>query len=148
MQKGYFWPFRLLIAVIFGLAMLVIIISVINYFHEIQLKGSQERFEKGFKNALAAFTSNPQYGKAKEQNLILPPGLYSAGQFAETYKFPSECIEFQAPHGMIIEVSSDKRSVKLNREFTTDVYYQCVLMSVGDCEIKCYISFGKEPDVD
>lgn len=147
-MKGYFWPFRLLIAVIFALAMLTIIISVINYFHEMQLRASQERFINGFKNALAAFTSNAQYGKAKEQNLVLPPGLYAAGTFAEIYKFPSDCIEFQAPRGTIVELSSDKKSVKLNKEFVVDVYYQCMLTNSGDCEIKCYISFGKEPDVD
>lgn len=147
MSKGYFWPFRLLIATIFALAMLTIIISAIEYFKTVERSTSYERFENGFKNALYAASSDPSYGLAKEKNITIV-GIITAGQFSDKYKIPSECIELQAISGTLIKLSENKRSAVIEKEITIDVYFQCIRYNVGDCEIKCYISFGKAPKID
>jgi hypothetical protein len=148
MQKAYFWPFRLLIAAIFALAMLTIILSAINYFHDIQIRASEERFTEGFEKAINALTKDKQYGIVQEKNLLLPPGLYTAAQFAERYHIPVDCIELQAVSGVIFELSEDGKRLRLNREINTDVYYQCILESSEECKTRCYISFGQKPKVD
>ncbi|MCD6478427.1 MAG: hypothetical protein J7L44_00905 [Candidatus Diapherotrites archaeon] len=148
MQRAYFWPFRLLIAAIFALAMLTIILSAINYFHDIQIRASSERFINGFEKAMKAITKDKKYGIVEEKNLLLPPGLYTAAQFAERYHMPVECIELQSVSGIIFELSEDGKRLRLNREVNTDVYYQCILENSEECEIRCYISFNQKPRVD
>ncbi|MEM4662946.1 MAG: hypothetical protein QXM75_02910 [Candidatus Diapherotrites archaeon] len=147
MHRGYFWPFRLLIAAIFALAMLTIIISAIEYFKNVQRAHSYERFESGFRNALNAASSDPAYGLVLEKDLTLV-GTITVGQFAEKYDISRDCIEMQAFGGTKIRVSEDQRKVEIEKEITIDVYFQCIRYNVGECEIRCYIAFGRKPDLD
>ncbi len=147
MGRGYFWPFRLLVAAIFGLTVLVIIISAIHYFASQELKASEQRLMEGFASALASPTTpdKPEYGLVVRKELKLVSGIYSVKPFARMYNMPEECIRFQS-HRSIFKVI-DEKTLKAERTDKIDVFFQCVLEDLEECPIVCYISIGGKPEI-
>ncbi len=142
-----FWPFRLLIASIMALVILIMIISAINYFHDQQLKMGYKRFAEGFKEAIDAVSADGTRGLVVKKGLALAAGEYAVIGLAKNNQFPEECIEFQAIEGTAFQLFDGGKGVKIKRDVTVDVYYLCVLENSTECEIRCYISFAKKPEV-
>ena len=142
--KGYFWPFRLLVAAIFGLAVLLIIISTINYFNTIHLRESEERLMEGLRSAINAPTTPDKLenGLVLKKDLSFVRGVYSVKPFSNRFNMPVDCIKFQS-YRTNFEVIDEKRmNVKYAK---ADVYVECVYQSADSCGIVCYISIGKRP---
>lgn len=144
-----FWPFRLLIAALMTFVVLVLIIGAINYFNGLKVQVSMERLASGFDNAWGAITTpdKPEKGLKKEENLTIPETTISSEFFARRFNLKRECIEFQAITKSPFKVSSSGLSVKVKQESVTNVYFLCVYENDPECEERCYISFGKKPEV-
>lgn len=145
MQRGYFWPFRLLVAAIFGLAILLIIISAINYFNTIRLKESEEKLMEGFRSAINAPTTigKLENGLVVKKDLSFASGVYSVKPFSNEFNMPEDCIKFQSYRNNFKVIDDKKMSVKYDAK--ADVYFQCIYQSIGSCNLVCYISIGRKP---
>ncbi len=145
-----FWPFRLLIAALMSLVILIMIFSAINYFEQIRIRVSMQRLEKGFNTAWGAITTpdKPDKGVNREKNLTIPATTISAMPFAESHGIDVKCIEMQSIKNSPFEVIPNKLAVKVKRESVTDVYFLCIYNPADpDCQERCYISFGKKPEI-
>ncbi|RLG69528.1 MAG: hypothetical protein DRO07_02145, partial [Candidatus Iainarchaeum archaeon] len=127
--KGYFWPFRLLVAAIFGLAVLLIIISTINYFNTIHLRESEERLMEGLRSAINAPTTPDKLenGLVLKKDLSFVRGVYSVKPFSNRFNMPVDCIKFQS-YRTNFEVIDEKR-MNVKYDAKADVYFQCVYQS-------------------
>ncbi len=145
-----FWPFRLLIAALMAMVVLVLIMSAIEYFQEMKIQVSLERLEKGFDSAWGAITTPGEPGKGLkvEEGLTLPATTIGSESFARRFNLDYTCIEMQSIARSSIEESPNGYSVKVKQKTTTDVYFLCVYDELNThCKEKCYISFGKKPTV-
>ena len=144
-EKGYFWPFRLLVAAIFGLAVLLIIISAINYFNTMRLRESEEKLMEGLHSAINAPTTPDKLenGLVLREDLSFARGVYSVKPFSNRFNMPVDCIKFQS-YRTNFEVMDEKR-MNVKYDAKADVYFQCVYQSADPCSIVCYISIGKRP---
>ncbi len=150
-SRGMFWPFRLLIATLVSLVILIMIFSAINYFEQIRIKVSMQRLEKGFNTAWGAITTpdKPDKGINKEKNLTIPATTISALPFAESHNLDVKCIEMQSIKNSPFKTTENKHAVIVKNESMTDVYFLCIHdPSDVECSERCYISFGKRPEVD
>lgn len=150
-NNGMFWPFRLLIAALMSIAILIMILGALNYFEKIRITVSMERLEKGFNTAWGAITTpdKPDKGINKEKNLTIPATTISVLPFAKSHNLDSKCIEMQSVKNSAFELTPNKRAVTVKRESVTDVYFLCVYNPLNaDCSERCYISFGKAPEVE
>ncbi len=145
-SKGYFAVFRILIGAIIGLAMLVIIVSVINYFRNINVSASYERYVKGFQNALEGLGENEEQGLIVEKDLLLVKGYYTSSELAEKFKIDPECIELQTHNKSIFKEIKENKSYFLIRDSTMNVFFQCIKTEETTCGFKCIVSFGRKPE--
>ncbi|MEM0359708.1 MAG: hypothetical protein QXK06_00010 [Candidatus Diapherotrites archaeon] len=149
-EKGMFWPFRLLIAVIIAFATLIIILSTINYFHQYRLKVSWQRFLNAFEDAYNAPStpSQPDKGIKIEKDLVFGTTTISSITLAQQFNMPEECITFQAPGYSQIEILNSGKTAKISREINSAVYFQCIVDETDTaCKTRCYISFSLPPEI-
>lgn len=144
-EKGQEYAgFQLLIDIVMALAILVIILSVINYFEEQKIIASQRAFLDKMQSAVNA----PNQGIIKADNLILPQGVISAEFIAANTPVKAKCVEFTARPDSAFTLASDKTFVKINQKIEADIFLKCIVGSqygsAVDCSESCLISIGRE----
>jgi len=163
-QKGQeFEVFNLLIGAVLALAILVIIVSIINYFEGIKVDSSRQAIEQKVKNA----AQSPDGSVFVVREVVVPEHQsFSSKYFAEeVLNLNEECIEFDYPFELTSMRYPDPYSTYKNRiEFTKrvqlDFYVVCQPREQGkllfhdyatmQCPVSCeefccLLSFGVNP---
>ncbi len=160
-QKGQsFEVFNLLIGAILALAILVIIISIINYLEEIKVDSSLEAIEQKLKNA-----SQSPDGRIFVSNEVVIPKDYSfnSKQVSKILNISEECVEFDFPQNAkwaVYPNSPERNLVFFPKRIETNFYVVCQSsderlyhsdFSLMQCpadscvEFCCLLSFGVNP---
>lgn len=143
-EKGQaFEPFKMLIGAVMAMFVLVIIISAVTYFRNLDTDISQKRFFDGLKNAV----NQPNGDVLVIPDLQFEKGTqYTARSIGGLIGLPSACLEFIDNDLRNFEVRDNL--IKLNQAVVTDVYVQCNSQDQCDestiCEVCCDISFETE----
>ena len=147
-----FEAYRLLIAMVIALAVLIIILSAISYFDELRKKVSQDTLYSSFKSAL----DSPNGKIIKTTSLVFSTGVtYSRVQFAKPNNLDPECIQLDASKETGFELHVENASapyVKVVQAVQGNVYFQCrtdnfiIPPGPSDCFVYCLLSFGKLPE--
>ncbi|MEM4257203.1 MAG: hypothetical protein QXD98_02475 [Candidatus Diapherotrites archaeon] len=146
-QKGQaFEPFNLLLGAIFALMVLVIIISAISYFDNLNIEASKQKIISG----LQAATKQPNKNQIEIKEVkIRKDSVFSPKSLSEVLGISKECIEIVPNKYKAIEYSEENAIVL--SEITTNIYARCstnVEPFISDCEISCQISFGEPFEED
>jgi hypothetical protein len=148
-QRGVeFAPYRLLIASIMGLLILVIILSAIRYFESVEISVSIRQLVSGFDAALENL-SDASDPKIIEKELRFPRMSIAAKYFEDrAHGMHSEkvCVELQAARKEGLQLSGGGRALDITKKLHIRVFFTCVRSS-GECTVNCYIAFGKRPEV-
>ncbi|HLC78925.1 MAG TPA: hypothetical protein VJG83_00710 [archaeon] len=119
-----------------ALTVLMIIIGAINYFDDLRLSVSKQRFFEGLENA----TRQPNGETLQIENLQFARGdSFSQVGLSKAIGLPEQCIQF-APSGSPT-FSGDNTVVTVNENILTNVYVTCDVNPTNECEIGCVISF-------
>lgn len=141
--------FRLMIDSVIGLAILLVILSSLNYFQtQIEVQ-SKTDFINLIKNAV----NSPTGFIFKSDELIFPNKFAVDSADLQSWTQISEnCFKFDSRGGSII-VSSDLKKAEFNQKLKTIVYAQCNIVQGCDlrvipddwsaCCTRCTVSFGK-----
>ena len=133
-----FEPFKMLIGAIMALTVLLIIIGAIQYFENLRLDVSKQRFTEGITNA----------ARQPDGALLVVEGL----QFQRSQAFSSialsrntgigeGCLEFIDNGDPSIQVSGGV--VEFLEGQQVDAYIKCSANASQSCEIGCEISFNE-----
>lgn len=139
-EKGQaFEPFKMLIGAIIALLILVIIMTSISYFENLEDTISHNKLYRGFVNAV----NQPNGSVLLIRNLQFKEGyLYTNNGIGETMGIDSSCVEFIDNDISSVTVSSE--SVRINDGMIANVYVRCNVSFDYDCEIICEISFVED----
>ncbi len=152
-QKGQeFASYRLLIAVIMGLFILMIIISSLGYFDQKRFDVSEKLLKNGFVNAQNNIVSSTWSSTSSDvspvlvEEILLSQGGYSAGFFTKNSGMKKECVKFFAKKNPAFTVLNNGNGIGINQTIRTDVYFLCNRNSnmSTDCPILCQISFNEK----
>ncbi len=142
-EKGQaFDVFKLLIAVAIGLAILVIILSVINYLETWKIDVSKKLLADGLDNAI----QTPNGEVVVRKNLTFQKGqVFSAKSLASSAGIEEICIELQASSISAFSLQGGQ-FLELRAGIVSTIFYQCfqTYPSSPDCRPYCIVSFGKE----
>jgi len=149
-QKGQaFEAYRLLIAMVIALAVLVIILSAITYFDDLRKRVSRDTLYSSFQSAV----DSPNGKVVQASDLAFTKDTtYSRVQFAKQMGLQPECIQLDAEKdsGFVLnDDNPDAPFVAVNSTIQGNVYMQChtdnVILPRGPdtCFAYCIISFGK-----
>ena len=138
-----FEPFKMLIAAVMALAVLLIIIGAIQYFDTKQFDISKQRFYDGISNAV----------KQPNSELLVVESLqfqaqeaFSSNGIGKNVGIQGECIGFSGSGLNGIQTSPE--AVIFRERIQVDSYIKCTAQAAGlcapSCEICCDISF-EEP---
>lgn len=165
-QKGQgFEVFNLLIGAILALAILVIIISIINYLEDIKIDSSLESIEQKLKNA----SQSPDGSVFVSEEVILPKDYsFNSKQVSRILNIREECVEFDFPaYANWAEYPNgegEKNLISFTRRIQTQFYVVCLSQGEGslfltghsdyfECPVSCTefccaLSFGVKPSAD
>ena len=136
-QKGQaFEPFKMLIGAIMALAVLVIIISAINYFEELRLNVSEQRFYDGLSNAARQPNGSPLI---IEDVQFQRGDTFSSNSLGKSMGLASECVSFGQSNSPVFEASPT--SVTIRETIVANVVVTCDVSDSDICEIECSLSF-------
>ncbi|MDD5148421.1 MAG: hypothetical protein PHH08_03065 [Candidatus ainarchaeum sp.] len=133
--------FRLLIGAIIGLAILVIIISIIQYLESWKVDVSKKLLADGLYNAV----QTPNGEVVVRKDLTLRKGdIFSRGNFAEQSGVKWDCLELLVSNIGAFELRNDS-IIEIKQGILTTVYFQCFKKPASnpDCDPYCLVSFGK-----
>jgi len=133
-EKGQeFEPFRMLIAAVMALVVLMIIIGAINYFNGLRVNVSKQRFYDGLENAVRQPNGQP----FKIENLqFLRGDAFSAKGLGNIMGLPEGCVSFVDKGTPAVEVGPS--SATILQEMIGEVIAVC---SPGTtCEVECEIT--------
>jgi len=133
-----FTVFRFLVAIITGLAVLLIIFSIIKFFEEREFEISRERFFEGFRSAF-----NSPNGDVFEREDIAfnAADLVTAISLARDVKIPADCVEFSG--GSSAFSLQGTQAIEFQEKATINVFYRCFKSFSAACETSCEVSFGQ-----
>ena len=144
-----FEAYRLLIAMVLALAVLLIILSAISYFDSLRQKVSQDTMYSSWKSAV----DSPNGKIIRASNLYFTAETrFSRVQFAKQVGLDSSCVQFDAEPDVGFELNDediDNPFVLVSQNVGGVVYFQCradnFIIPLGDssCLSYCLISFGK-----
>ena len=138
-QGQAFTAFRMLIAVIMALMVLLIIIAVINHFEKQKIEISKKRLFDGFANAF----QSPNGDIIERSELAFEQGdIITAGAFAKDARMPVECISLSAAQSSAITVQGSN-AVLFNQKLVTSVFFKCIKEFDSECEISCQVSVAQ-----
>lgn len=147
-QGQAFDVFRLLIGAAIGLAILIIIISIINYLETWKIDVSKKLLAEGLDNAV----QTPNGEVVVRKNLTFQKGqVFSAKGLASSAGIEEECIELQSSSMSAFSLQGGQ-FLELRSGILSNVFYQCfqscppTVQSCPptDCRPYCIVSFGKE----
>ena len=133
-----FAPFRMLIGAVMALLILVIIIGAINYFEDLRVNVSRQRFYDGLNNAI----NQPNETILRVEDAQFTEGTtFSTLGLSKRSGLESECIEFIDTDSPTFLVEDDLLTIKEN--VLTDIFIKCETEN-GSCVIFCELSFGAD----
>lgn len=138
--------FRLLVAAILGLAVLLIVLGIITLVEQQKFQLSELRFYDGFGNAV----NLPTNQIFEEEKLAFKSGeMFTAEALAMQFKVKEECIRFKSGNPQI-RVQSSPNSVVMANQLQTDVFFRCEYSAVplGFCssgDLYCEVWFAERP---
>jgi len=144
-DKGQaFSVFRLLIGAILGLAILVIIISIIGYLDNWKGDISKRNLYEGLDSAV----ETPNAELVVRKNLTFKKGdSFNTRSFETNSGLEKGCVELMKANLSALELESN--SIMIRQNTLIDVFYKCLKVNYSppydNCEIFCIVSFGKEP---
>ena len=143
-SNGQAFPvFRLLIGAIIGLAILLIIISIIGYIENWKFDVSKRMVYEGLNVAI----ETPNKELVIRKNLTLRKGsVFSTRSFSTDSSLDTGCITLQSSNLSVFEHNNiPVTAITMAQNFVTDVYYQCQKNdpAYALCDIHCIVSFGK-----
>jgi hypothetical protein len=151
-QSGQaFEAYRVLIAMVLALAVLLIIVSTITYFDKLREKVSLETLYSSWKSAVDA----PNGKVILARDLFFPAGTrFSRSQFSKQVSLDESCLQFDAEKatGFTLNDSDVEHPyVNVASSVGGNVYMQCysnndngiVSDPIGSCYAYCLLSFGK-----
>lgn len=152
-QRGQaFEAYRLLIAMVIALAVLVIILSAVAYFDDLRRKVSQDTLYASFKSAV----DSPNGKVVQASGLAFTKDTsYSRTQFARQSNLDEACIQLDAENDfgfLLNENTPDKPFVRVTSTIQGSVFFQCQTSNFiippgpDNCFVYCLISFGKTID--
>ncbi|MBU0635619.1 hypothetical protein KKE06_01185 [Candidatus Micrarchaeota archaeon] len=138
-QKGEFGVFRLLIGAVLGLALLLVVLSIIADVEEQKYRISALHFSDGFSSAINLPNGTP----VQQEDLFFKQGeVFTDSALAKKFNFEDEtCILFFTDHSGV-SVSADQHIARIIHPVHTDVFFDC--KNIGACRPHCRVSFGKE----
>ncbi|MFH1390925.1 MAG: hypothetical protein ABIH20_01295 [Candidatus Diapherotrites archaeon] len=135
-----FAPFKMLIGAIMAMLILVIIIGAINYFEDLRVDVSRQRFYDGLNNAI----HQPNETILQVEDAQFAEGTtFSTLGLSKKSGLDPECLEFVDTDSPTFVVEDELITIKEN--VLTDVFIKCETESAG-CVIFCEISFGTDFD--
>ncbi|MEK6957651.1 MAG: hypothetical protein AABW99_01590 [archaeon] len=141
-----FEVYRLLIGAIIALLILVIIVGAINYFDNLTIDVSRQRFFSGLSNAV----DQPNGESLMIENVVFRRGeAFTSRALALQMGIGENCIEFAGSDSSGISMGDGIVTVK--EKLKTDVFVKCETNSQDNpamavpsgCEIACEIGFGE-----
>jgi len=161
-SKGQgFEVFNLLIGAVLALAILVIILSIVNYLEQIEVDSSVQSIHQKLENA----AQSPDGSVFVSKKVILPKDFsFNSKQFSLVLNIPEECIEFDFPQELTSMdfPNSGRTLISFNRRVQTDFFVVCQPRSqdllifndyssmscpVSCNEFCCLASFGVNPSL-
>ena len=158
-QRGQeFETFNVLIGAVLALAILVIIISLINYLDDIKITSSKQAIEQKLKSAAQSPDGSVFVAKGVE---LQENSSFNSVRFGQIMNIEPECIEFDFPQGIssMYYPNSSKNAVGFSRRIQTDFYVLCqkddidfhnydtLRCDLDACEFCCLASFGVNPAI-
>ncbi|MBU2099864.1 hypothetical protein KKG83_05415 [Candidatus Micrarchaeota archaeon] len=157
-QKGQeFEVFNVLIGAVLALAILVIIISLINYLEDLKVTSSRQVIEQKLKSA----AQSPDGSIFVAKGVILPQdSSFNSQQFGFILNIEPECIEFDFPQEInsMYYPNSSKNTIGFSKRVQTEFYVLCQKEDIDfsgyngtlecnseNCEFCCLASFGVNP---
>ncbi|MFH1224846.1 MAG: hypothetical protein V1676_03505 [Candidatus Diapherotrites archaeon] len=129
--------FRMLIGAIIALLILLIIVTSITYFSNLEIEISNQRFIDG----LGKVVRQPNADTLLISGVTFPQGAaYTASSLGGIMGIDRECVLVQSQGGAFedgLNIVTVKQRVK------ADVYMKCETGSAG-CPVSCTVSFGKD----
>lgn len=149
-QKGQaFEAYRLLIAMVIALAVLVIILSAVAYFDDLRKRVSRDTLYSAFQSAV----DSPNGKVVQASDLAFTKDTtYSRVQFAKQMGLDPACIQLDADKDAGFELNDDNPDTPFVRVLSSvqgSVYMQCHTQNViippgpDSCFVYCILSFGK-----
>ena len=138
-----FEAFRVLIAMVIALAILVIILGVINYFDALRQTVSYDTLNSSWKSAY----DSPNGKVTRVSGLFFSKDTrFSRTQFAKQVSLDNECITFDAD--TTLGYAFDQDAVVVTNSTIGAIYMQCATDNIvgaagSNCNAYCLISFGK-----
>ena len=133
-----FAPFKMLIGAIMAMLVLVIIVGAINYFEDLRVDVSRQRFYDGLNNAI----HQPNETVLQVEDAQFTEGTtFSTLGLSKIAGIEPECLEFIDPDSPTFLVEDDLLTIREN--VLTDVFIKCET-NVGSCVIFCELSFGTD----
>lgn len=149
-QKGQaFEAYRMLIAMVLALAVLLIILSAISYFDALRQKVSLDTLYSSWKSAV----DSPNGKIIRASNLSFTQETrFSRVQFAKQVGLEPECLQFDASSDTGFQLNDEggeNQYVRVTQNLIGSVYFQCRADNYinppgpSSCLAYCTISFGK-----
>jgi hypothetical protein len=149
-QKGQaFEAYRVLIAMVLALAVLLIIVSTITYFDKLREKVSLETLYSSWKSAV----DSPNGKVILARDLFFPSGTrFSRTQFSKQVSLDESCLQLdgeKAAGFTLNDADPEHPYVSVSQSVMGNVYMQCqtdnFIIPPGspDCFAYCLLSFGK-----
>jgi len=136
--------FEFLVVAIMGLAILLIVLNIVDYFSSLRFQASWESFKGGLKSAVNSPNGDVIFAK----NISLNTGTITVSSLSVMSGIPSECFEINSASLSSFKLSDDETSISISKIVETTVYFRCVLGSEygtgSNCVETCLASFGEE----
>ncbi|HLC92714.1 MAG TPA: hypothetical protein VJH23_03330 [archaeon] len=136
-----FEPFKMLIGAIMALTVLLIIIGAIQYFENLRLDVSKQRFIEGISNAV----------RQPNGNLLVVDSLqfqrgqaFSSSGLGKNVGIDGECITF--PQNSSGSIKTSGKTVEFTEGQQVDAYIKCDANPSAQCTVGCEISFNEPPE--
>ena len=140
--------FELLVVAIMALAIMLIVLSISDYFSSLRFQAS----EKAFNSALKSAVNSPNGAVIIAEGIILHTGKKTTQLFSnEAAGLEPECFSIVGPESNSWQISEEGKTISILKSVETDVFFQCVLggdyaSTAGSCEESCRVSFGEDPE--
>jgi hypothetical protein len=130
--------FRLLIAAIMGLMILLIVLGIIDYFNTKKFEISMERFYGG----LGTASQTPNGTLIELNELYFLPTVITRNYLAGRYNLPEECVVLDAKSSSDLVLAPSGKSISIKNVVQTNAFFRCTPQEAG-CQIYCIVSLGK-----
>jgi len=140
--------FELLVVAIMGLAIMLIVLGIADYFSNLSFQASERTFIDSLKSAV----NSPNSSQIVASEIRLGAGSKTVASFSKQTSIPAGCFSIDARLAQSIELHENTR-IDIKEPSEMDIFIRCVLGPdyASDssllCEESCLVSFGKEIEV-